>query len=88
MDPQKMKYHLKHNLAGCCALGLCGPEAAREARFQRFARMLRVPVSDVKKQAAKNATQLLAMADKADRTGRKVNGYTAKQLRAMALFMP
>jgi hypothetical protein len=31
-------------------------------------------------------SQLLAMASRAARTNKKVNGYTAKQLRAMALF--
>jgi hypothetical protein len=69
-------------------MGFCGPGAAREVRFETFARQLRVPVAAVKRQAAKNAEQLCAMAEKADRTGRKVNGYTGKQLRAMALFLP
>lgn len=69
-------------------MGFCGPEAAREVRFETFAKRMGVGVGAVKQQARKNAAQLIAMALRADRTGKKVNGYTGKQLRAMALFLP
>jgi hypothetical protein len=41
-------------------------------------------VERVRESYRANAVQLTNMAAKAERTGRKVNGYTAEQLRAMS----
>lgn len=38
----------------------------------------------IQRQYARNAAQLRQMADKAQRTGRKVNGYTFEQLTVLA----
>jgi hypothetical protein len=46
-----------------------------------IARMFGVPVENVRRQYAKNARQLRVMEAKARRTGLKVNGYTANELR-------
>ncbi len=49
-----------------------------------IARLFGCTPEQVRAQFAANSKQLSAMADKAQRTTRKVNGYTAQQLRAMA----
>jgi hypothetical protein len=41
-------------------------------------------IERVRAQYLANAAQMRAMAEKAERTGRKVNGYTAEQLNARA----
>lgn len=49
-----------------------------------IARMFGCTVAQVKALHARNAAQLAEMADKAERTGKKVNHYTAAQLREMS----
>jgi hypothetical protein len=48
------------------------------------AALLGCSVEQAKRQFAKNAAQLASMADKATATDRRVNGYTAEELRGMA----
>jgi hypothetical protein len=47
----------------------------------QIARIFNCTEQQVRDLFAKNAQQLAGMADEAERTERKVNGYTAKQLR-------
>lgn len=51
---------------------------------QRVAAMFGCTVERVAQQYARNALQLAAMASEADVSGRRVNGYTAEELRARA----
>ena len=44
-------------------------------------------VERVRENYRANASELAGMAEKAERIGRKVNGYTADQLRAMSAKM-
>jgi hypothetical protein len=56
------------------------PIMTAEQIAQRFG----CTVAQVKAQHRRNAEGLLGMADKAARTGKRVNGYTAEQLQRMA----
>lgn len=65
------------------------PGDERAARLRNLsvpdkARMLGSTVAQLKKQYARNAVQLRKMWHKAVTSGKKVNGYTAAQLRARA----
>lgn len=51
---------------------------------EQIAAMFGCTVSQVRAQFAANAKQLAKMAEKAESLGRKVNGYTATELRARA----
>lgn len=51
---------------------------------QQIATLFGCTEAQVRRQFARNAQQLSQMAAKAETTGRKVNGYTAAQLRAAA----
>lgn len=48
------------------------------------AAMFGCPVENVRAQYRKNAAQLEAMASEAEKSGKKVNGYTAGDLRRLA----
>lgn len=48
---------------------------------EQTAAMLGVTVEQIRAGHARNLPQLQAMLAKAEKTGRKVNGYTAEQLR-------
>ena len=50
----------------------------------QIAGLLGCTEAQIRAQFAQNAKQLAAMADKAKTTGRKVNGYTAEELRSSA----
>lgn len=54
------------------------PDAARSAR------VFGCTIEQAKRLLAKNADGFRAMADKAARTGKKVNGYDERELRASA----
>lgn len=50
----------------------------------RAARIFGCTVEQAKSLMAKNAAQMATMADKAKRTGKKVNNYTESELRSSA----
>lgn len=52
---------------------------------EMIAKVMGCTVEQLRSQHAKNATQLALMLHKAVTSGRKVNGYTADQLREMHL---
>jgi len=50
---------------------------------EMIAKVMRCSVPQLRSQYAKNSAQLATMLHKAVTTGRKVNGYTADELRVM-----
>ena len=54
-----------------------------EMNEQQIAKLTGCTVEQVRAQQARNASMLAGMLDKATATGRKVNGYTADELRTM-----
>lgn len=57
------------------------------ATLEQIAKQFGCTSEQVRQQFARNARSLATMADKAKQRGRKVNGYTASELSAMARKM-